>query len=178
MINGINLNNLHTYAALIKKQPEQAISSYSITTHWLGGVKTRICTDNQYVGSTEIIKNFHFDIDEPAELLGSNTMPAPQDYLFAGLAGCMIVGFVVCASEQGITLESVKLIIKGSLNLRGFLNIDPKAPVGFEKIEFNYQVKGSGTQADYDGIMEYVQQFSPNYRTILDKVTLSVNKEI
>ncbi len=178
MINGINLSALHGYQNLIKEQHDQAISSYAITAEWLGGVKTRISTDNQYVGLTAIAKDFSFEIDEPMELLGSNSMPTPQDYLFGGLAGCMIVGFVVSASELGIKLESLKLKIKGSLDLRGFLNIDPNTSIGFEKIEFIFQVKGSGTQQDYDKIVQHVQQFSPNYRTITDRVVLSINRDI
>lgn len=88
----------------------------------------------------------------------------------------MMVGFVVGASERGIELESVELKIRGNLNLLGFLNIDPNTPIGFERIEFNYEVKGNGTQADYDEIIRHVQQFSPNYRTIADAVLLSASK--
>jgi len=176
MINGINLEGLKAYTQLIKEEADEAISQYGITAQWLGGVKSRIQTNNQILGSTTIVKNFSFGIDEPVELLGDNENPTPQDYLFAGLAGCMMVGFVVGASKKGLKLESVDLHIAGDLNLRGFLNIDPMAAVGFEKINFNYDVKGEGTQADYDEIIQHVQQFSPNYRTIADRVTLKAEK--
>ncbi|MGH1518699.1 OsmC family protein [Chryseobacterium sp. JK1] len=176
MVNGINLEGLQSYVDLIKKEPNEAVSSYRIQAEWQGGVKTKITAENQCVGSTEIQKDFIFNIDEPVELLGSNSYPTPQDYLFGGLAGCMMVGFVVGASERNIILESVKLTIKGNLNLLGFLNIDPKASVGFEKIEFNFEVNGNGSQKDYDEIIAHVQQFSPNYRTISDAVVLSLSK--
>ncbi|MCW1891342.1 OsmC family protein [Vibrio chagasii] len=39
------------------------------------------------------------------------------------MAGCMMVGFVAGASARGIRLESVKLTIKGALDLRGFLKM-------------------------------------------------------
>jgi hypothetical protein len=59
--------------------------------------------------------------------------------------------------KKGIEPESVELAIKGNLNLRGFLNIDAKAPVGFDHIEFHFDVKGSGTPADYAKIIREVQ---------------------
>ncbi|WP_114937615.1 OsmC family protein [Mucilaginibacter endophyticus] len=176
MLNGINLDGLAAYTQIITRNPAEAISSYGITANWLGGVSTEIRTESQKVGSAEISKDFSFKIDEPQELLGNNQAPTPQDYLFAGLAGCMMVGFVVGASQKDIKLESVVLTIKGNLNLLGFLGIDPNAPVGFERIEFHYDVKGNGTKDDYDEIIRKVQQTSPNYRTLVDSVILTTSK--
>ena len=67
----------------------------------------------------------------------------------------------------------MSLTIKGALNLRGFLNIDPDAPVGFAEVQFHFEVKGDSTQAIYDEVIAGVQQFSPNYRTISDAVKVS-----
>ncbi len=172
MINGINLEGLAQYTELITKQKEEAISAYGITAEWIGGTRTKVSTHNQKIGSTEIVKDFNFTIDEPNELLGNNNFPTPQDYLLGGMAGCMMVGFVVGASTKGIKLDSVKLQITGALNLRGFLNVDKSAPIGFDEIQFSFEVKGNGEQEQYDEIIKNVQQFSPNYRTIADKVSV------
>jgi uncharacterized OsmC-like protein len=170
MLNGINLEGLAQYIELITKEKEEAISEYGITAEWLGGTQTKITTHNQKVGSSEIIKDFSFTIDEPNELLGQNKFPTPQDYLLGGLAGCMMVGFVVGASSKAIKINQVKLEINGSLDLRGFLNVDKTAPIGFDKIQFVFYVEGDGTQEQYDEIIYNVQQFSPNYRTFVDNV--------
>ena len=172
MLNGINLEGLAQYTELIKIQKEEAISSYGITAEWLGGTKTKVSTHNQKIGSNEVVKDFNFTIDEPNELLGNNSFPTPQDYLLGGMAGCMMVGFVVGASAKGIELDSVKLTIKGALNLRGFLNVDTTAPIGFDKIEFNFDVEGNGSKEQYNEIIKNVQQFSPNYRTITDSINV------
>ena len=172
MLNGINLDGLKQYTALITQDKKEAISSYGITAQWLGGTKTKVATHNQKIGATQIEKKFEFTIDEPKELLGENDFPTPQEYLLGGLAGCMIVGFVVGASNKGIKLESLNLDIKGSLDLRGFLNVDATAPVGFDELHFKFNVKGDGTQEQYDEIIKNVQQFSPNYRTITGKVNV------
>lgn len=178
MLNGINLEGLQQYIELITQEPSEAISSYGITAKWLGGVNTKVSTHNQQVGQKVINKDFEFTIGEPEELLGHNKYPTPQDYLLGGLAGCMVVGFVTNASKKGIKLDSVELTITGDLNLRGFLNVDKEAPVGFDKINFHFDVQGSGTQDDYDEIIGKVQRFSPNYRTISDAVELSVAPKV
>lgn len=178
MLNNINLGALKDYAALITENPGEGVSSYGITAKWLGGVKTEISTHNQFVGSKEVVKNFKYTVGEPEELLGDNTFPTPQDYLFGGMAGCMMVGFVILASDRGIKLESVELKIVGALNLLGMLEIDPAVPVGFSDLEFSFDVLGSGTQQEYDEIIQHVQKISPNYRTISDSVKISINKNI
>lgn len=174
MLNGIDLDGLQQYTALISQKEEEAISSYGITAKWQGGVKSQIATHNQTIGSKEIVKDFKFVIGEPKELLGDDSFPTPQDFLLGGLAGCMMVGFVIGATQKGIKLESVELKIEGDLNLRGFLNVDKKAPIGFAEMHFKFDVKGNGTQNDYDKIIKDVQNFSPNYRTITDKVKVSL----
>lgn len=178
MINNINLKALQDYAVLVTENPQEAISSYGITATWKGGVQTEISTHNQKVGSKEVIKNFKYTIGEPEELLGDNLNPTPQDYLLGGMAGCMMVGFVILASDKGIQLENVELRIIGSLDLRGMLEIDSTASVGFEELQFHFDVKGSGSQEEYDEIIKHVQKISPNYRTISDPVKVSINRSI
>ncbi|WP_426791503.1 OsmC family protein [Sphingobacterium sp. WOUb80] len=178
MLNDINLAALKDYAATISENPKEGISSYGITAKWMGGVQSEISTHNQFVGSKEVVKNFRFTVGEPEELLGDNKFPTPQDYLLGGMAGCMMVGFVILASDRNIKLESVELKIVGSLNLLGMLELDPLAPVGFPDLAFNFNVVGNGTQEQYDEIIRHVQKISPNYRTICDSVKISINGDI
>ncbi len=172
-LNGIKLDDLAAYTQVITDHPEQAISEYGIVAEWRGGVHSEIRTLNQYIGGKEVVKDVSFHVGEPKELLGNNAYPTPQDYLLGGMAGCMMVGFVASASARNIKLDEVKLTIKGALNLRGFLNVDADAPVGFAEVQFNFAVKGDGSQAQYDEIIAGVQQSSPNYRTISDAVKVS-----
>ncbi|WP_325893144.1 OsmC family protein [Grimontia sp. NTOU-MAR1] len=171
-INGINLPALDEYTQKTIKSAPQAISHYAIEANWVYGTNTKITTLNQKVGDIDIQKNFTFEIDEPEALLGENRFPTPQDYLLGGLAGCMMASFVITAAQKGIEIKSVKLTIAGDLNLHGFLEVDPSAKVGFDEIEYHFEVKGNGTQSDYDDIIQTVRERSPNYHTIQDAVTL------
>lgn len=178
MLNNVNLEALGNYVALITNKPAEAVAALGITATWKGGVNTEITTHSKKIGSTPVEKRFKYNIGEPEELLGDNLYPNPQDYILGGLAGCMMVGFVVGATSKGIKLDSVNLTIVGHLDLRGFLEVDPNASVGFEELQFNFEVEGSGTQEDYNAIAEHVRKVSPGYRTIAEPVKITINKQL
>ncbi|WP_035842281.1 OsmC family protein [Crocinitomix catalasitica] len=178
MINNLNLKALQDYIDLVKSNSSEAVATFGVTANWQDGVATEITPHSKKVGSKKIITQFKYLIDEPLELLGNDKNPNPQDYILGGMAGCMMVGFVAGASGKGIELRNVQLDIIGELDLRGFLNLDPDVNVGFEKLQFNFKVEGSGTQDQYDEIIEHVRKFSPGYQTILNPVKILTNKEV
>ncbi|RZJ89301.1 MAG: OsmC family peroxiredoxin [Chryseobacterium sp.] len=178
MLNNVNLEALGNYIDVITDQPAEAIAALGITATWKGGVNTEITTHGKKIGSTSVEKQFKYSIGEPEELLGDNLNPNPQDYILGGLAGCMMVGFVVGATSKGIKLDSVNLTIVGNLDLRGFLEIDANVAIGFEKLQFNFEVVGSGAQEDYDAIAAHVQKVSPGYSTIANPVQININKQL
>jgi uncharacterized OsmC-like protein len=178
MLNNLNLPALQEYIETVKQKPEEGLLSLGITAAWKGGVNTEITTHSKTLGSKHIERQFTYAIGEPEELLGANQAPNPQDYILGGMAGCMMVGFVATATAKGIKLDDVQLTIKGALDLRGFLDIDPDVSVGFEELQFNFHVKGSGTQEQYDEIVAHVRKFSPGYRTISDPVRVTINTSL
>lgn len=178
MLNNVNLDALGNYVELISNKPEEAIAALGVTASWKGGVNTEVTTHSKKIGSAFVEKQFKYSIGEPNELLGDNLYPNPQDYILGGLAGCMMVGFVAGATSKGIKLDSVNLTIVGNLDLRGFLEVDPNVSVGFEQLQFNFEVVGSGTEQDYAAIAEHVRKVSPGYRTIAEPVKIIINKDL
>lgn len=54
-------------------------------------------------GGEQVDRHFAFDLDEPAQLGGSNRFANPQEYLMA-LNAWMTVGYVAQCAVRGITL--------------------------------------------------------------------------
>ena len=94
-------------------------------------------------------RSFQIDVDEPLELLGTNTAPNPQEMLMTALNACMMVGYVVGAAVEGITLEKVEIETSGELDLRGFLGIDPTVRPGYESMQYTVRIKGNGTPEQF-----------------------------
>lgn len=178
MLNNINLEALQGYIDLVKSNSGEGIATFGVTANWQSGVNTEITTHSKNVGSAHAPTKFTYSIGEPTELLGDDKSPNPQDYILGGMAGCMMVGFVVGATAKGIALKSVQLDIAGQLDLRGFLDLDPNVTVGFEELQFNFKVQGSGTKEQYDEIIQHVRKVSPGYQTIANPVKITVNKDI
>jgi hypothetical protein len=81
----------------------------------------------------------------------------------SALNACITVGYVAGASLRGIALEKVEIETSGSLDLRGFLGIDPSVRPGYEAIGYVVRIKGDGTPEQFREIHETVLRTSPNY---------------
>ena len=76
---------------------------------------------------------------------------------------CMMVGYVAQASVRAITLDACRIETEGELDLRGFLGIDEKVPVGYRRISYVVYIEGDGTREQYEDIHQAVMATSPNY---------------
>ncbi|MFT6731450.1 MAG: putative OsmC-like protein, partial [Glaciecola sp.] len=129
-------------------------------------------TKNMVLGEHKLIRDFKFNIDEPSELLGVNSAPNPAEYMLGGMAGCMAVTFMAGATAMNIEINQLQLEIDGELDLQGFLGLNPDVNPGFPELKFIFHVRGTGTQEQYNKLIERVRMHSPNYNTIKNEVRL------
>ena len=172
MINNINIAGLSEYVNEVKESKEQSKLHYGVNVDWISGMKTKATVKNMMLGDQKLVRNFSFDIDEPNQLLGLNSNPTPQEYLMAGVAGCMAVTFVAGASLLGITLDSLSLEFSGAINLSGFLGIETNEPTSFKEFTCNFLVSGNGTEEQYNLLKERVMKHSPNYASMVNGVNI------
>ncbi|WP_395046062.1 OsmC family protein [Flavobacterium sp.] len=172
MLNNINIAGLSEFANEVKTSPKEGKAKYGIELNWVSGTKSVVKTKNMQLGDHKLVRNFEFTIDEPAQLLGINSFPNPQEYLLGGLAGCMAVTFIAGASLMEIALESLSLEIDGELDLKGFLGIDETDHVGFPELKYTFNVKGNGSKEQYETLMKRVMRHSPNYATVASEVKM------
>ncbi|AZV59419.1 OsmC family protein [Peribacillus frigoritolerans] len=171
-INGINVPALKSYIEEVKQNPKNAMIDYKVNLQWQGGTKSKVTTKGIQLGDQSLERNFSFIIDEPEQILGENTNPTPQEYLLGGMGACMIVGYSVGASVMGITLDKLEIDLEAGLDLRGFLEVDPEAPIGFKDVNYTIRVKGNGTKEQYEKIHQTVIKASPNLATIANAITI------
>ena len=111
-------------------------------------------------------------MDEPTELLGTDSAPSPQDYLLGGMAVGMAFTFVLQASQHGIQLEALGPVVSGSLDLRGMLGLDATVPVGFDRLACHFKVESEASQAALEEVAHAVRAFPPNFATMTNTVEL------
>ena len=111
--------------------------------------------------------------DEPCELLGADSAPNPQELLMAAFNACITVGYVAGAAVRGIKLDSVEIVTRGQLDLRGFLGLSEHIVPGYEKLEYEVTIKGDGSPSDFEEIHANVIRTSPNYFNLSRPIRLS-----
>ncbi len=172
MLNNINISGLSEFANEIRERNIESKATYGVKLNWESGTKTTVSTKNMVLGEHKIIRDFNFTIDEPTQLLGVNSAPNPAEYMLGGLAGCMAVTFMAGATAMNIEIDKLELEIDGELDLMGFLGLNDDSTVGFPELKFIFNVKGNGTQEQYNALLERVSKHSPNYNTIKNEVRM------
>lgn len=163
VINGIDVDALVGVVNEVTKDHAKGIVAFNVKSDWKGQTVSESVVESYTIGGQTVPRRFAMRIDEPLELLGTNTAPNPQEMLMAALNACMLVGYVAGASVNGIRLDSVEIETDGELDLRGFLGIDPDVPAGYETMRYTVRIKGDGTPEQFQAIHETVLKTSPNY---------------
>jgi uncharacterized OsmC-like protein len=162
-VNDIDLAALGDVVEAIGADPAKAIVGFNVTTRWLGQTRSESAVDSYVIGGERVERSFRIVADEPEELLGTNSAPNPQELLMSAVNACMTVGYVAGAALRGIELESLEIVTRGELDLRGFLGLSDAVPPGYRHIDYDVRIKGNGTPEQFAEIHETVMATSPNY---------------
>ena len=114
-------------------------------------------------GSSNYNEQFIVNADNFEIKIGANpnhpnlNAPSPVEYILAGYAGCINSIGTLVASELNLKLKSLKVDVKGEINVDKFLGKSTLERAGFNKIEVFIN-------ADSDASPEEIQ----NWLTVLE----------
>jgi uncharacterized OsmC-like protein len=165
-INGIDTEALFATIDAIKQDPSKASCRFFTATEWRQGTVSRTKVSRYQLAGQDVKQDYTMTIDEPGALLGTDSAPNPQMFLYAALSSCVLNTFVVSAAAKGIKLESLQFDLEGELDLRGFLGIDRTINAGYKELTLVCRVKGDGTREQYQECLEAGTRYSPNFQTI------------
>jgi uncharacterized OsmC-like protein len=171
--NGIDTDALKQTMDAVTQDPAQGIVRFQVTTGWKGGTRSETRVEGWEIAGRRLEKNFTITIDEPEELLGTNTAPNPQETLMAAMNACLLATYVAACSMQGIELEHLEIESRGELDLRGFLGLDKKVKPGYDHLDYTVHIKGNGTQRQFEAVHEWVKATSPNYWNMANPISLN-----
>ena len=179
IVNDIDLDKLQD---LVEEASVNPGLGFEVTTRWTGQFRSESRPGPITMGNGDKVARNHVILaDEPEEILGSNEAPNPQELLMAALNACMTVGYVAGAAKRGISLTSLEIETKGTLDLRGFFALNDSVPPGYPQLDYVVRIAGEGTAEQFAEIHAEVQATSPNFdnlaRAIRIEATLEVGKE-
>lgn len=171
-INGIDVPALQSFAETVKNDPAKGVVRFAVHTRWQGQTRTVASATEYALGGQSHRRHFEIAADEPAELLGLNSAPNPQEVLMAALNACMSVGYVANAAVMGIRIESLEIKTKGQLDLRGFLGLDENVKPGYEEVQYTVHIKTNAPQEKVEALHKLVMKTSPNFSNFASAIRM------
>ncbi len=110
-------------------------------------------------------------VDEPPDLGGSDANANPVELVLVALGTCQEIMYRAYASVMGVPLTSVKVKLRGDLDLRGLFGMDPDVPPGYEKIAYETELDSPADRDTLRGLVQTVESHCP----VLDTLTRPVD---
>ena len=173
LVNGVDAAALKQTMEVVSNDPSKGAVKFAVTTAWQGGCRSTTKVAGYELAGQRIEREFSIEIDEPNELLGTNTNPNPQEVLMAAFNACMMVGYVAGASMHGIELTKVEIETEGELDLRGFLGLDASIKPGYDTLHYTVRIAGDGTPEQFKEIHDTVIATSPNRFNMASPIELT-----
>tara|TARA_R110000787_G_scaffold55239_2_gene127646 strand:- start:11057 stop:11458 length:402 start_codon:yes stop_codon:yes gene_type:complete len=112
-------------------------------------------------------------IDEPPALGGKSAGPNPVELVLVALGTCQEIMYAAYASVMGIKLDSVKVALKGDIDLKGMFGLDELTPAGFTKISFVTNIESDADDETLVKLIETVESHCPVMDTLLREIAVS-----
>lgn len=172
-INGIDTQAVQQLVEEVGRDATKGMVTFGVQTAWKGGTRGDTRVSSYTMGGQDHPRDFTISVDEPPELLGTDLFPNPQELLFAALNSCMMMGYVTVAAVMGIALDSLEIETSGTLDLRGYLDLDPAVKPGYDAVHYTVRIAGDGTPEQFEQLHQQVIKTSVNRFNIEQPVTVT-----
>ena len=131
-------------------EPAQALATFEAQSQLGAGLD-----------STIAIRQFKVRVDEPPALGGQDAAPNPVEYILAALGSCQEITYRLYADALGIPLDRVSVKLTGTVDLRGFFNVDPDIRPGYQAIEAEVTLDSPAPEQELQRLKEIVDRHCP-----------------
>lgn len=160
--NGIDVAALQQFAKGVAEDASKRNARFNVKTKWDGQTRSVATVNHYFLSGAKYERDFQIVADEPAELLGQNSAPNPQELLMAALNACLTVGYVVNAAAMGITVHSLEIETDGELDLRGFLGLDESVNPGYDEVSYVVRLHADASRERLEELHQVVTKTSVN----------------
>lgn len=148
--------------AAIKQDPNRANAIFRANTQWVDGVLTKVQA-----------RQFTFAVDEPPALGGNDTGPNPVELLLGSLGTCQEIIIAAFAAIQQIPITSIKVDVKGPLDLHGFFGLTEGVAPGFRQISYEATVESPADEEVIRQLVAAAEKHCPVLDTLVNKVEVT-----
>lgn len=150
-------------AGAFQQAPLSAKVVYRATTDWRGDV---LCSTQ--VGEHTLM------VDEPAAFGGGDSAMSPADLILTALGSCQEIMYAALASAMDIPLNSIRIELKGNLDLRGLMGMgDGKIPPGFQDLSYETHLSSPADEATLRKLVDAVEAQCPILDTLVRPIKVT-----
>lgn len=173
--NGVDTATLFATLDAVKAMPAAARFQFRAHNEWVQGTHSRTRISDFFgVGQERAHeREFVFDADHPAVLVGRDQGPTPVEFVLHALAACLTAGIANIAAARGVTLTEVCSTVTGDIDLNGVLGLQPVRN-GYENVTVAFVVKGDAPE----GVLRQIVEQSRQRSAVFDVITNGVPVEI
>lgn len=161
-LNGVDLAGLDELVKAASTVGADTEAAFGVTTRWAGQMRSVAKVSDYRLGGKSQTRYHTVIADEPTELGGQDSGANPIELLISGLNACLIIAYVIAASSKDITLNALEIQTEGSLDVRGFLGIDPNVPISLSGIRYVVKIDCDASDEQLEEIQGLVQKSSVN----------------
>jgi uncharacterized OsmC-like protein len=123
---------------------------------WQGGFKAKAHTRTHTV-----------ELDEPADLDTQDTAASAHEHLLSAVGSCMMVGFVLNATRQGVEISNLELALEGHFdNILKWAGLDETGNPGYGGVKAKVYVKADADEQTLRDIWKKAVEGSPVTQSI------------
>ena len=177
--NGVDTATLFATLDAVKQAPAAAQFQFRAHNQWVDGTHSQ-STISDYFGVGEERahdREFVFDADHPAVLVGKDNGPTPVEFVLHALASCLTAGMANIAAARKVTLTEVRSTVSGDIDLNGILGLNPEVRNGYQQVAVKFVVKGDAPESVLREIVEQSRSRSAVYDVITNGVPVSIDVE-
>jgi len=177
--NGVDTPALIGTIDAVAAHPELAKFQFRATNRWQKGVHSRTSIQSFHGAGGEQLheKEFVYDGDHPATLVGRDQGATPVEFLLHALASCLTAGIGNIAAARGVTLHEVESTVEGDIDLQGVLGLSDEVRNGYQSIRVNFKIKGDAPAEKLEQIVEQSRKRSAVFDALTNgtSITITVN---
>lgn len=176
--NGVDTATLFATLDAVKGMPVAAHFQFRAHNEWQKGTHSRSRIGDFYgVGEERSHdREFVFDADHPAVLVGRDNGPTPVEFLLHALASCLTAGLANIAAARGVTLTEVRSTVSGDIDLNGIFGLQPVRN-GYQKLDVKFVIKGDAPEEVLRSLVEQSRSRSAVYDVLTNGVPVDIEVE-
>jgi uncharacterized OsmC-like protein len=134
---------------------------------WQGGFKAKAHARTHTV-----------EMDEPSDLDTQDTAASAHEHLLSAVGSCMMVGFVLNATRQGVSIHDLEVALEGNFdNILKWAGMDETGNPGYGGIKAKVYVRADADDETLRGIWQQAVDGSPVTQSVAQATPIETEFE-